>query len=174
MTAKARQIIVLSACVGLFLAATPSDKHAALAQNASLSQLLNLPMTGERMQTHEIAGIALHGFDPVSYKLGPVPQAGRAEHELARDGVAWRFASESNRQAFMNDPGSYIPEFDGYDATAIGLGRAVEGDPLIFAHINGRIFFFRSHETRETFLSSTAALQAAEKNWSAVQTQLAR
>lgn len=174
MTAKARQIVILKACTGLFLAVAPADEHPALAQNASLTPLFNLPMTGERMQTNDVSGIALHGFDPVSYRLGPIPQAGKPEHEFVREGLAWRFATESNRQAFINDPSSYIPAFDGYDATAISLGRAVEGDPLVFAYVNERIFFFRSHKTREIFLDTSNVLQAAERHWTAVQTQLAR
>jgi YHS domain-containing protein len=174
MTAKARQISILATCAGGFLAVLLADVHAATLQPSQFSQLLNLPLAGERQLTHDSSGIGLHGFDPVSYRLGSIPLGGKSEYEAVIAGVAWRFASEANREAFLSDPASYIPTFDGYDATAISSGRAVEGDPLIFTHINAQIYFFRSFEARERFLDAPALRQQAEAQWPMVMAQLAR
>jgi YHS domain-containing protein len=174
MTAKARQFSFSAAFAGLFLAVLPIEIGLATPQPSTFNRLLNLPMISERMQPHDAAGIALYGFDPVSYKLGPIPVAGKAAWETVLEGVAWRFASEANMQAFLSDPASFIPAFDGYDATAISAGRAVEGDPLIFVHVGSRIFFFRSPEARERFLHAPSLQREAEIHWPAVMAQLAR
>src|ERR687897_3752699 len=69
-----------------------------------------------------LSGVALDGFDPVSYFLGNGPKPGLPEHELVWGGVAWRFASAANREAFRRDPDAYAPRFGGYDAEAGGAG----------------------------------------------------
>lgn len=133
-----------------------------------------LPSLGEAMQRDLRTGLALNGFDPVSYRLGGKPSAGRPEHELIQDGVVWRFASRANLQAFQDAPAIYAPAFAGFDPTGVANGVAVESDPSQFAIVGGRLFLFRSAENRERFLQDAGLLAAAEGRWQAVLRSVAR
>ena len=88
----------------------------------------------------ERSGFGLRGFDPVSYFLSPMPLPGREGVELIWRGVAWRFASEANREAFARDPEVYAPRIGGYDAGAAAEGRLVAADPTLFAIRDGRLY----------------------------------
>jgi len=54
-------------------------------------------------------GIALKGFDPVSYfsTSGPVP--GKADLVATYEGATYQFANSQNRNAFTANPAKYTP-----------------------------------------------------------------
>jgi YHS domain-containing protein len=134
----------------------------------------HLPSAGERVLKHDLAGIALMGFDPVGYFESGRPVAGSREHELTHEGTTWRFASRANLEAFRQDPAVFAPAFGGHDAAAVAMGRAVDADPQLFRIIGGRLYLFRSRETREQFAGNDALRGQADQRWQDVKLQLAR
>jgi YHS domain-containing protein len=130
--------------------------------------------TSSETLTHTLSGIALDGFDPVSYFLSNEPSPGRARHETLWKGAAWRFASEANKAAFLAHPDVYAPRLGGYDALAMTEGKAVEGSPRVSAVLGARLYFFTSEHARERFLEDAAAAQRAEAFWLETKAQLAR
>lgn len=141
---------------------------------ARLPALPDMPSLGEVMQRDLHTGLAINGFDPVSYRLGTHPVAGRAEHELIQDRFVWRFASQANLEAFRDAPEIYMPAFGGFDPTGIANGVAVDSDPSLFAVIGSRLFLFRSADNRQRFLRETGLLAQAERRWSTVLRFVAR
>lgn len=87
-------------------ASTPSAAPGA-ATPVPFPTLPNLPALGEVMQRDLHTGLAINGFDPVSYRLGAKPLAGRPEYELIQDRFVWRFASQANLEAFRDAPQIY-------------------------------------------------------------------
>lgn len=138
------------------------------------SGLPELPSLGEVMQRGLSTGLAINGLDPVSYRLGTKPLAGRAEHELIQDRFVWRFASRANLEAFRDAPGVYMPAFGGFDPTGVANGVAVESDPRQFAVVGSRLFLFRSADNRQRFLKEAGLLAQAESRWNAVLRFVAR
>ncbi|MGO4173273.1 YHS domain-containing (seleno)protein [Bosea sp. TAF32] len=136
--------------------------------------LPSLPALGEVMQRDLRTGLAINGFDPVSYRLGNGPSAGLADHELIHEGIVWRFASQANLEAFRDAPGVYAPAFGGFDPTGVANGVAVESDPSQYAIIGSRLFLFRSAENRQRFLQGAALLAQAEDRWKSVLRFVAR
>ncbi|WP_353186269.1 YHS domain-containing (seleno)protein [Bosea sp. (in: a-proteobacteria)] len=135
--------------------------------------LPQLPALGEAMQPDPRTGLALNGFDPVSYRLGGGPVAGRPDCELIHDGIVWRFASAANRAAFREAPAVYAPAFAGFDPTGVAEGVAVESDPGRFAVVGTRLYLFRSEENRARFLREPSLRDAAKARWSAVRRSVA-
>ena len=129
---------------------------------------------GEVMQRGLSTGLAINGLDPVSYRLGTKPMAGRAEYELLQDRFVWRFASQANLEAFRDAPEIYMPAFGGFDPTGVANGVAVDSDPRQFAVIGSRLFLFRSAESRQRFLREPGLLAQAESRWNAVLRLVAR
>jgi YHS domain-containing protein len=158
-------LIALSLGLPSALANTPQAPAPFGALPAGLPEL---PSLGEAMRRDLNTGLALNGFDPVSYRLGEKPAPGRAEYELIRDGLVWRFASQANLEAFRDAPEIYTPAFGGFDPTGVANGAAVDSDPGQFAIVGSRLFLFRSAENRRRFLQNAGLLAQAESRWSTV------
>jgi len=56
--------------------------------------------TDSQLTVNPETGIAISGFDPVSYFTDGKALFGRPEFELNKDGAVWRFSNEGNRGAF--------------------------------------------------------------------------
>jgi YHS domain-containing protein len=136
--------------------------------------LPGLPQIGERMLVNRVSGIALGGYDAVAYQVAGQALAGLAEHEAVWAGVTWRFSSHANKAAFLADPEGYAPVFDGYDPLGVALSRAVETDPYFFVVRQGRLFLFRTENSRSRFLEDAGLMQRAAQLWPDVMRQLSR
>ena len=69
--------------------------------------------TTERVVVNRFSGLAIDGFDPVSYFTDARPLQGSPDFELSASGVIWRFRSEGNRAFFAEHPEIYGPQFGG-------------------------------------------------------------
>ena len=154
----ARREILRIAAAGLALALPPVRARAGVT---------------ERVFVDPVSGVAINGFDPVSYFVNGRAAAGRAEHEATYADAVWRFASQGNRAAFLRDPDVYMPAFGGYDGDAMLRGQPVASDPVLFAFVRQRLVLFRLAEGRAAFLAGgEAALDAAEAKWQELKPQL--
>lgn len=87
-------------------------------------------------------GIALEGYDPVSYFNGK-PSEGKAELKFAHNGVTYLFANPSNLNKFKASPEKYEPAYGGWCAYAMGeSGEKVKIDPETFKILDGRLYLF--------------------------------
>ena len=113
-------------------------------------------------------GVAIFGYDPVSYRVEGAAREGSAAISVQVDGLTWRFASEANRQAFLDDPASYEPRLGGYDGAALARGFVSAGDPTLFAVTADGLYFFRSQENRASFAAEAALRRKAVEGWAAL------
>ena len=112
------------------------------------------------------AGIALYGFDPVSYFLLGRAEMGSQDIQLKFTGVTWQFRNEANREAFRAQPDVYVPRFGGYDPLALARGAAVAGHPALFVIHDGRLYLFQKTENREAFIiAPQTTIEAARSFW---------
>lgn len=142
-----------------------------------LSLILPLPVmsgvTSEMLVSDRHSGLALFGFDPVSYYVDKAALAGSSSHEVTFAGFTWRFRSEANRAAFIAQPGSYIPKFGGYDVLAVVRGAPVAGHPAVFLVYRDDLYLFTNEQNREEFLRRPEPLlQAARTAWPEVRKTL--
>ena len=87
-------------------------------------------------------GIAIEGFDPVSYFDGK-PMEGKPDLKFAHKGVTYLFASSSNLNKFKAAPEKYEPAYGGWCAYAMGeSGEKVKIDPETFKILDGRLYLF--------------------------------
>jgi len=120
-------------------------------------------------------GLALSGFDPVSYFTDGEAQAGRADLELGYAGAVWRFRNVGNRAAFKENPEPYVPGFGGYDPVGVARDRSVAGNPAFWAIVGERLYLFYSEADRAAFLAGPGrVLERAERNWPEVRRSIGR
>lgn len=87
-------------------------------------------------------GVMLKGFDPVSYFKAPKPSQGKASITAVADGLTYQFSSEENKQEFLKNPKLYVPQYEGWCATAVADGYKYDIDPENFKITEGRLFLF--------------------------------
>lgn len=169
--------LICAAITAAFLVAGAATVgSSASAQGDKGARRLNLlpPVVGTSiaLQTHALSGVALDGFDPVTYFLGGEPKPGLPELETLWGGAAWRFASKANQAAFLSHPDAYVPRLGGYDAFAMAHGKAVEASPRVATVVGQRLYLFRTPAERDRFLSEKDAAARAERLWPETSLQL--
>lgn len=116
--------------------------------------------------TDPLTGVALDGFDPVSYFTEPAPLPGRPDFEYDWQGVPWYFANGANRDVFIRSPEVYAPQFGGHAAMALARGYLSDGNPQIFMIVAKRLYLFYSLSNRDAFLQSPGkAIAQARAQW---------
>lgn len=118
-------------------------------------------------------GLAIHGYDPVAYFISGVPMPGLPAYEYVWRDATWRFATPSNRAAFMAHPEVYAPAFGGYDPVRVAQASAVDGNPNVFLIAQGKLFLFSDNQSRTEFAARPAAMADAERGWPRVKNTLA-
>jgi YHS domain-containing protein len=122
--------------------------------------------TTERVVVDQATGFAIGGFDAVAFFIDRRPVDGVGGFEASYDGAIWRFASEGNRDAFIDAPDLYAPQYGGHCARSAAVGVAAEADPRIFAVYGGRLYFFRLESDRARWLVAPEQhIAAAARNW---------
>lgn len=113
-----------------------------------------------------VTGLAIGGYDPVSYFVSGTARRGRERHELVLGGVAWRFVNEGNQAAFAAAPDVYAPRYRGYDPVALARGALSKGEPLIWSLHKGVLYLFQNPVNRLRWLESPDAVRKqAEGAW---------
>ena len=116
--------------------------------------------------TDPITGVAIDGYDPVSYFIDSEPQPGKPDYEYDWQGVPWYFESAANRDVFMRNPDVYAPLYGGHCVTALSRGYLSDGKPLLYVIDALKLYLFYSTANRDAFLLSKAdMLKTAAANW---------
>ncbi len=131
--------------------------------------------TTEMIVTNPQTGLAIDGFDPVSYFIDGTPSLGRPDYELRVHDVVWRFRNPGNMAVFSEYPGTYEPQFGGYDPVAVGRGAPAPGNPLLWLIVERKLYLFFGTDTRDEFRSDPKrVIGQAETKWPSVRKLLSR
>lgn len=116
--------------------------------------------------TDPLTGVAIYGWDPVSFFTEPQPVMGSGQYEYIWQNVPWHFSNAANRDIFERAPEIYSPQFGGHGAMGIARGYVSDSDPRFYAMFKQRLYLFYSASSREAFmLAPDAAASAAEAQW---------
>lgn len=116
--------------------------------------------------TDPLTGVAIDGYDPVSYFTDTEPQPGLPDYEYDWGGVPWYFESAANRDIFARNPQVYAPQYGGHCLMSLSRGYLSDGKPRLYVVDGLRLYFFYSSANRDAYLMArSAAVAEAEKNW---------
>jgi YHS domain-containing protein len=112
-------------------------------------------------------GVALRGYDPVSYFTVEQPQQGVPAHTHVYKGSTFYFASEENRKLFVANPEKYAPQFGGYCAFGVARGGyKVSTQPDAFAIVDGKLYLNYNADVQKQWQKDVPGFIAtAEKKW---------
>lgn len=129
----------------------------------------NAQTEGQAKQFNLSNGIAIGGYDPVSYFDGK-PVLGKPDLQYKHDGITYRFSSSTNLNRFKQSPASYELAYGGWCAYAMGkYGDKVKIDPLTYKVRDGKLYLFYNfwgNNTLEDWNKDEANLkERADQNW---------
>ncbi len=115
-------------------------------------------------------GLAIKGYDPVSYFTNKKAQEGKKDITLTTEGITYRFATTQDRDLFKASPAKYQPQYGGWCAYAMGAtGEKVDIDPGTFKLLDGKLYLFYNkffNNTKKTWDKDEANLKRkADANW---------
>ncbi|HHG90839.1 MAG TPA: hypothetical protein ENJ90_10235 [Devosia sp.] len=116
------------------------------------------------MVVDPLSGVALNGYDAVTYFTEAEPVPGRPEFEFYWKGVPWFFSSAANLEIFAKAPEIYAPQFGGHGTMSLARGFFSDGNPLIYRVLDNRLYLFYSFGNREAFslVDKTARVKAMD------------
>ena len=110
-------------------------------------------------------GVAIKGYDPVSYFVNGKPLKGVASIAHDYDGSRYLFSSGKNRDLFAANPDRYVPQFGGLCSAGLADGRTVESDPTAFIVRDGKLYLFSAAKGVERVEKDPSLLTKARQGY---------
>ena len=111
-------------------------------------------------------GLAIKGFDPVSYFDSGQAREGSSDYSLRLNGVTYRFSNADHLQRFKINPTKFVPQYGGYCAYAMSLNRIADIDPARWAIVDGKLYLNNGFVAQSLWsLNKRANIETADKNW---------
>lgn len=119
---------------------------------------------------YQARGLAIKGFDTVSYFTQGEPVKGDKAFSAEYKGATWLFASAENRDLFKADPAKYAPQYNGYCAYAMGAyGKTVKVDPKIYTIKDDKLYLNFNKKIGERFNEDIDNfISVGDDNWSKI------
>ncbi len=97
-------------------------------------------------------GIAIGGYDPVSFHQQSGPVMGTHDHILMWQGATWLFVSAKNMERFEANPRAFAPRFGGYCAFGLSVGTLVQANPQAWVLRDDGLYLFKDQLAAEVWL----------------------
>lgn len=111
-------------------------------------------------------GIALEGYDVVSFFDNSNPILGNKEFSYIYKAVEWRFANQENLSKFKNNPKSFLPEYGGYCAYGTSNAYKAPTDIETWTLYDGKLYLNYNPSVKKQWLKyQDSYIVKANKNW---------
>ncbi|NNK15548.1 MAG: YHS domain protein, partial [Sulfitobacter sp.] len=93
-------------------------------------------------------------------------QVGSDDHTVNWNGALWRFAKQDDADQFAGAPERFAPQFGGFCARAMSLGKVVDADPEVWRIFEGRLYLFARPAGGKVFDKGEAEIiSKAQHHW---------
>jgi YHS domain-containing protein len=94
---------------------------------------------GKHFNNVDASGVILDGYDAVAFFTDNKPVKGDAAFSFNYEDAIYLFASQQHLDLFKANPDKYKPQFGGWCAYAVSLGRVAPIDVNTFSVVNDRL-----------------------------------
>lgn len=116
------------------------------------------------------APLGVHGVDTVALSTLNAVAEGNAAYTVVNDGVAYYFASEATARRFKADPAKYKPQYGGFCAYAVALGKKFDGDPQYADIVDGKLYLFVNAVIFEKYKEDRkGTIEKADRAWPTIE-----
>ncbi|MBN8954759.1 MULTISPECIES: YHS domain-containing (seleno)protein [unclassified Rhizobium] len=117
-------------------------------------------------------GIAINGYDAVAYFTDHRPVKGSDKFTAPYKGATFYFASAAHRDAFIQNPEHFAPQYGGYCAFGTAQGHKATTEPQAFTVVNDKLYLNYNDMVLKTWRSDIAGyINKANENWETVKAQ---
>jgi YHS domain-containing protein len=111
-------------------------------------------------------GVAIHGYDPVSYFTENKPVEGSKQFAYSWMGTEWHFKNQANLDTFKSDPAKYAPQFGGYCAYGLSEDHKSPTESDAFTIVDGKLYLNYNTKVRTLWQKDIPGrIKKAEVNW---------
>jgi YHS domain-containing protein len=111
-------------------------------------------------------GVGIHGYDPVVYFTEGKAVKGDPQFASSYGGAIYHFRSNDDKLAFEKDPAKYAPQYGGYCAMAMTMGKQEDADPNFFLVHDGKLLLQRNEKAHMMFMKDPAGNhKKADEQW---------
>ena len=122
--------------------------------------------SADEITTYTKDGVAIGGTDPVAYFTEGKPVAGSNDYTFEYDDVTWKFASADNRDTFAADPAKYAPQYGGFCAMGMALGKKLDGDPNVWKIVDNKLYLNVNKDVSVAWQRNLEGnINTADENW---------
>jgi YHS domain-containing protein len=115
-------------------------------------------------------GVGIHGYDPVVYFTEGKAVKGDAQFASSYGGAIYHFRSNDDKVAFEKEPARYAPQYGGYCAMAMAMGKQEDADPNFFLVHDGKLLLQRNEKAHMMFMKDPAGNhKQADEQWKKLQ-----
>ena len=110
--------------------------------------------------------LAVGGYDPVAYFTLGMSVKGKPEFQHHWREALWQFSTAHHREQFMKSPESYVPQFGGYCAYEVSLGKFFDGNPEVWKIVDKKLFLLGNDQIAEKWKRDMQGnIEKANLNW---------
>lgn len=88
----------------------------------------------------EISAPVMGGYDPVAYFEVGKPVRGNGYQTATYNGGTYLFATKEHKEAFNANPEKYAPQYGGYCAYGVAVGKKFYSDPNRWKIVDGKLY----------------------------------
>ena len=109
---------------------------------------------------------AINGYDAVAYLTQNSAIKGNESFSYNWNDATWFFENKENKNAFIENPKKYAPQYGGFCSFAVSKGFTANTNPNSFEIIDGKIYLFADNDIKSEWLNQKDEnLKIANKNW---------
>jgi YHS domain-containing protein len=115
--------------------------------------------------------LAIKGYDPVAYFTDAGAVQGDPQFSATYKNAIYHFASSKNRDQFKANPQTFAPQYGGYCAFGVAMGKKFETDPQAWKIEDGKLYLNLDKTVQQRWLEDTQGfIQDANTNWTSIKT----
>ncbi len=112
--------------------------------------------------------VALDGYCPVCYIAAGKANKGDSKFAAKHNEKTYYFVSEETKQLFIANPEKFLPQYDGYCAYGMSLGKKFVSDPTVFTVVEDKVYLNKDASISKLFQEDRAShIAKADTNWKA-------
>ncbi len=117
-----------------------------------------------------VAEVAISGYDPVAYFETGRPTRGSGFHTATHHGVTYLFANKEHQEKFNANPEKYTPQYGGYCAYGVAVGKKFYTDPTAWKIVDGKLYLNLDSKIQSKWNEDIRGyIKQADSNWTAIQ-----
>lgn len=121
------------------------------------------------MAADELDIQALEGRDPVAYFTEGKAVRGDGFILSKHNGLTYLFTSKDHKATFDKDPEKYAPQFGGWCAFGVSVGKKFHSDPEAFVVHEGKLYVNVNKDILKKFKEDLPGnTKKAEANWTKI------